>query len=166
MTFLWPWPKVTAVALINKNLLVCRIKWEPLNQSLQNLVAISHWSCLLPVLILDWLFWKLVFCQIFFENSGCVFSRSNTIWHISGMIGPIIVKRKGGASVGCWVNHVTLAFDLTHDLNYWFFKVKFKNSCISGIVIWLIWNKKKGNQLDTGLTIWSCPLTKPMTLTL
>ena len=46
MTFWWPWPKVTAVTLINKNLLVCRIKWEPFNQSLQNLVAISPWSCL------------------------------------------------------------------------------------------------------------------------
>ena len=41
MTIVWPWPKVTAVALINKNLLVCRIRREPLNQSLQNSVAIS-----------------------------------------------------------------------------------------------------------------------------
>ena len=48
MAFLWPWPKVTAVALINKNWFVCRIKWEPLNQWLQSLVAISPWSCLLP----------------------------------------------------------------------------------------------------------------------
>ena len=46
MTFWWPWPKVTAVTLINKKLLVCRIKWEPLNQSLLNFVAISLWSCL------------------------------------------------------------------------------------------------------------------------
>ena len=44
VTFGWPWPKVTAVTLINKNLLVCRIKWEPLNQSLQNFVAISLWA--------------------------------------------------------------------------------------------------------------------------
>ena len=44
MTFWWPWPKVTAATLINKYLLVCRIKWEPLNQSLQNLVAIPLWS--------------------------------------------------------------------------------------------------------------------------
>ena len=48
MTFRWHWLKVTAVTLINKNLLVCRIKWEPLNQSLQNLVAISPWSWLSP----------------------------------------------------------------------------------------------------------------------
>ena len=31
------------------------------------------------------------------------------------MAGPIDVKRKG-ASVGYWMNHVTLTFDLTHDL--------------------------------------------------
>ena len=40
MTFWWPWPKVTAVTLINKNLLVCKINWEPLNQLLQSLVVI------------------------------------------------------------------------------------------------------------------------------
>ena len=76
MTFWWPWHKVMAVTLINKNLLVCRIKWEPLNQSLQNLVAISLWPCLLP----DYIFEE--FCRFlpnFFENFGCVFSRSNTL---------------------------------------------------------------------------------------
>ena len=48
MTFRWPWLKVTAVTLINKNLVVCRVKWEPLNQSLQNLIAISPYSWLSP----------------------------------------------------------------------------------------------------------------------
>ena len=38
------------------------------------------------------------------------------------MVGPIGVKRKGGASVGYWVNYVTLTFDLTHDLDLWFFQ--------------------------------------------
>ena len=40
MTFPWPWPKVTAVASISKNLLVCTIKWEPLIISLQNMAAL------------------------------------------------------------------------------------------------------------------------------
>ena len=40
MTFLWPWPNVTAVALISKNLLVCTIKWESLIRSLQNVAAL------------------------------------------------------------------------------------------------------------------------------
>ena len=42
VTFGWPWPKVTAVTLINKNLLVCRIKWKSRKQSLQNFAAIYH----------------------------------------------------------------------------------------------------------------------------
>ena len=34
------------------------------------------------------------------------------------MIGPIDVKQKVNASVGYWVNYVTLTFDLTHDLDH------------------------------------------------
>ena len=48
MTFWWPWPKVMAVTLINRNFPVCRTNREPLNQSLQIFVAISLWSCLSP----------------------------------------------------------------------------------------------------------------------
>ena len=122
MTFWWPWPKVTAVTLINKNLIVCSIKWEPLHQSLQNSVAISLWSCLLPYYILEEYCMNFVFCQFFFENFGCFFKVKHSIGYISGMVGPIDVKRKGGASVGYWVNYVTLTFDLTHDLDLWFFQ--------------------------------------------
>ena len=35
MIFPWPWPKVTAVASIRTNLLVCAIKWELLIRSLK-----------------------------------------------------------------------------------------------------------------------------------
>ena len=42
------------------------------------------------------------------------------------MVGPIDVKRKGGASVGYWVNHVTLAFDLTLDLDLVVSRSKFE----------------------------------------
>ena len=31
------------------------------------------------------------------------------------MVGPIVVKRDGKASIGYWVWYVTLIFDLTHD---------------------------------------------------
>ena len=48
MTFWWPWRKVMAVASISKNLLVCRVKWEPLIGSLQNM---PH---LVPYLIQIW----------------------------------------------------------------------------------------------------------------
>ena len=49
--------------------------------------------------------------------------------HISGMVGPIDMKRKGRALVGYWVNNATSTFDLTHDLDLGFFKVKFQNNC-------------------------------------
>ena len=128
MTFWWPWPKVTAVTLINKNLFVCRIKWEPLNQSLQSLVAIF----ITLVMLITWLDFAgipletLFFFFFFFLISDAFFSRSNTIEHISGMVGTIDVKRKGGASVGYWVNSVTLTFDLTHELDLWFWRSNFK----------------------------------------
>ena len=64
----------------------------------------------------------------------CFFKIKHYFGHISGMIGPIDVKRKGSASVGDWVQYVTLTFDLTHDLDHGGFKVKFWKSCISGIV--------------------------------
>ena len=86
--------------------------------------------------------------------------------HISGMVGPIDVKRKGSAPVWYWVWNVTLNFDLTHDLDLGCIKVKSQNSCISGIVgvIDVIW---KGSEL---IGYWAncmtLPLTTLMTLTL
>ena len=64
----------------------------------------------------------------------CFFKVKHYFGHISGMVGPIDVKRKGNASVGYWVQYVALTFDLTHDLDLGCFKVKFWNSSISGIV--------------------------------
>ena len=97
MTFRWPWLKVTAMTLINKNLLVCRIKWELLNQSLQNLVAISPWSWLCYHLIR---FWRNsvenpCFAKFSLKFRMCFFKVKHSIGHISGMVGPIDVKRKG-----------------------------------------------------------------------
>ena len=119
------------------------------------------------VMVITWLdFGGILFENLFFANflrkyRMCFFKVKHSIGHISGMVGPIDVKRKRGALVGYWVNYVTLTFDLTHDLDLWFLNVKFQNSCIWGIAIWLMWNKKKANQLDTGLTVWSCPLIWP-----
>ena len=64
----------------------------------------------------------------------CFFKVKHYFGHIWGMVGPIDVKRKGSASVGYWVQYVTLTFDLTHDLDLGCFTVKFRNSSISGIV--------------------------------
>ena len=71
---------------------------------------------LLETLFLPNFLWKIRMC--FFKVKHSIMS----IGHISGLVGPIDVKRKGGASVGYWVNYVTLTFDLTHDLDLWFFK--------------------------------------------
>ena len=50
------------------------------------------------------------------------------------MVDTIDVKQKGSALFGYWVQYMTLTFDLTHDLDLGCFKVKFRNSSISGIV--------------------------------
>ena len=65
---------------------------------------------------------KFAFAKFSLKISDVLFSTL----YISGMVGPTDVKQKGGASVGYWVNYVTLTFDLTCDLDLWFFKVKFK----------------------------------------
>ena len=62
------------------------------------------------------------------------------------MVGPIDVKQKGSALVEYWVQYVTLTCDLTHDLDLGCFRVKFRNSSISGIV-GLIDVKWKGSEL-------------------
>ena len=62
------------------------------------------------------------------------FKVKHNFGHISGLVGPIDVTRKGTALVGYWVKYVTLTFDLTHDLDLGCFNVKFRNSSISGIV--------------------------------
>ena len=134
---------------------------QPITSKLGNYVPL--------VMLITWLdfggFLLETFClpNFLWNFCMCFFRVKHSIGHISGMVGPIDVKRKGGASVEYWV---TLTFDFTHELDLWFFEVKFQNSCISGVLIWLMWNKKKANQLDTGLTVWSCPLTTPLTLTM
>ena len=78
VTYPWPWPKVTAVASISKNLLVCTIKWEPLIGSLycpsRSYDLIRFWRSFVG---------NFYFGKFFFKNFGCVFSRSNTILAIS-----------------------------------------------------------------------------------
>ena len=64
----------------------------------------------------------------------CFFKVKHHFGHISGMVGLIEVKQTGSASVGYWVQYVTLTFDLTHDLDLGCFKVKFWNSSLSGII--------------------------------
>ena len=147
MTFPWPWPKVTAVASISKNLLVCMIKWEPFMGSLQN--VIGHIAL---AMVISWLYFEqvllktIILANFLWNFQMCFFKVKHYFGHISAMVGPIDVKQKGSASVACWVWYVTLTFYLTNDPDLGCFKVKFWNSCISGIV-GLIDLKWKGSEL-------------------
>ena len=50
------------------------------------------------------------------------------------MVDPIDMKRKGGASLGYWVDYLILTVDLTYDLNLGFPKIKFQISLIKELV--------------------------------
>ena len=52
------------------------------------------------------------------------------------------MKRKGGASVGYWVNYVTLTFDLTHDLDLVVSRSKFEIALFEEWGDWLTRNKR------------------------
>ena len=43
----------------------------------------------------------------------CFFKVKHYFGHISEMVGPIDVKRKGSALVGYWVQYVTLTLDVS-----------------------------------------------------
>ena len=101
MTFPWPWSKVTAVASISKKLLVCMIKLEPLiHYKILFLYCHSHGHYLIRFWsnsIINWYFSNfLLKIRIYF------FKLKHYFVHISGMVGPIDVK-KGSASVWYWV---------------------------------------------------------------
>ena len=101
---------------------------------------------------------KTVIWQIFFKNFECVFFKvKHYFGHISAMVSPIDVKRKGCALVGYWVQYMILTCDLTHDLDFGCLKVKFQNSSISGIV-GLIDVKWKGSEL---IWYWAHCMTLP-----
>ena len=87
----------------------------------------------------------------------CFSKVKHYIGHISVMAGPMDVKRKRNALVRYWVWYVPLTFGLSHDLDLGCFRVKFRNSCISGIVglIDVTW---KGNEL---IRYWDKCMTWP-----
>ena len=82
------------------------------------------------------------------------------------MVGLIDVKRKGGASVGYWVNYVTLTFDLTHDLDLWFFSRSKLKIAVSQ-QLFSDWCETKRKQINSilgclyGLALWPHPWPWP-----
>ena len=82
------------------------------------------------------------------------------------MVGPVDVKRKGSALVWYLVWYWTLTFDLTHDLDLGCLRSYFEVAVSQELLVWLMWNEKEMSWYDTGLTVWHCPLTTPMTFDL
>ena len=158
MTFPWPWPKVTAVALISKNLLVCAIKWRTTHR-----ITTNRGSFVVLDMVITWLdFGEMLLKIVIFANFlqifwMCFFKVKHYFGHISGMVGSIDVKWKVSALVQYWVQYMTLTFDLTRELDLGCFKVKFVNSSISGIV-GLIDVKWKGSEL---IWYWADCMTLP-----
>ena len=71
------------------------------------------------------------------------------------MVDPIDVKWKGSASVGYWVNYVTLTLDLTHDIVLVFFKSNFEIFVSQELLVDVKQNKANLRDLiiATGLVI-------------
>ena len=71
------------------------------------------------------------------------------------MVGPIDVKRKGGALVGYWVNYVTFTFDLTHDLELVVSRSKFEIDLFEewGGGVWLTWIERDVSQSFMTMTV-------------
>ena len=91
-------------------------------------ITTKHGSFIALVLVITWLDFGEVLLEtvilaiLFYKFWMCFFKVKHYFGHISGMVGPIDVKRKGSALVGYWVQCVTLPFDLTHDLDLGCFK--------------------------------------------
>ena len=102
-----------------------------------SLVMFSTWLDCREILLETFFF-------LYFFKILDVFSRSNTISHISRMIGLIDVKQKGSASVGYWVN-MTLTFDLTHDLD--FLKSNFDIAISRELLVWCQAKRKWINKI-------------------
>ena len=68
----------------------------------------------------------LILANFIWKFRMCVFKVKHSFGHIRGMVGPIDMIRKGDASIGYWVNKMTLTFDLNHDLDFDFSGSNFK----------------------------------------
>ena len=68
------------------------------------------------VMLITWLDVRGILLEPLFRKFRIFSKFKHSIGHISGMVGPIDVKRKGGALVGYWVtltSPVTLTFDFS-----------------------------------------------------
>ena len=111
------------------------------------------------VMFITWLDFGGILLEILFlpnflrKFRMCFFKVKHSIGHISGMVGPIDVKRKGGALVGYCFNYVTSTFHLTYDLELVVSRSKFWNSLIWGTGGWLTWNERDVSRSFMTITV-------------
>ena len=96
-------------------------------------------------------------CDFDYQKFVVFFKVEHYFGHISWIAGSIDEKQNRKAQDGYWVWYVTLTFDLTHDLDLGCFKVKFWNSCTSGIVFLMMWNWKESKLIG----YWAICMTLP-----
>ena len=142
MAFLWPWPKVTAVALIKEYLSAEKVRTtQPINTTPGSYIPLVTLLTLLDFL---GILLETLFCPIFFENFGCVFSRFNTQLDISQeWLVQLIWSEKeiNRSDIGRTIWPWTLTSPMT--LTFDFLKVNSQNNCISGIVVWYETKRKQ-----------------------
>ena len=122
---------------------------HPITTSFNSYVMLIAWLRMAKILLET--VWGDLFYFIF-EFRVCFFKVKHSAGHISGMFGPNDMKRKRSALAWYWAYYVNPPITPTHDLGIVLLKVKFRNSCNSGMF----------GVIDTGPTIWACPLIKPM----
>ena len=157
MTFkwrLWHW--------LRKNLFVCTIKWEPLIQSLQNLVVISP-----LVMLITWSdYGGILLKNIFLANFFLQFWSNTRPYHRNGWSN--FMKWKESALV--WILGEICDLDLWPHPWPWpwiFSRSNFKIAVSQEVLFWLMWSKKEVNQiLDWlhDLAVWPHPWPWPWSL--
>ena len=135
-------------------------------------ITTKHGRFIALVMVITW----LDFGEVLLETSilanflqkfqMCFFKVKHYFGRISGMVGPIDVKRKGSASVGYWVQYLTWPLTSLMTLTLAISKSNFEIALCQELLVWLMWNENVVSWYDTGPIIWPCPLTTPMTLTL
>ena len=137
----------------------------------------THWittkygSFVALIMFVSWLHFREVLLETvilanFLQNVQMSFFKfKHYFGHISGMVGPIDVKRKGSASVGYWYNMwpspLTSLMTLTLDVSRSNFEIAQSRESL----VWLMLNEKEVSWYHTGPIVRSCPLTTPVTLT-
>ena len=148
MTLWWPWPKVRAVTLINKKIACLQDKvrtTQPITTQLGSYIPL--------VMLITCLDFGGILPNFREKFRMCLFKVKHCIGHISEMVGPIDVKRKGDASVGYWVNYVTLIFDLTNDLDLVVSRSRFEIALFEEWGGWLTWNERDVSRYFMTMTV-------------